>query len=115
MSRLLSYNFRLKNDSVSEIKLSDLFEKNSDYLKILSDLIVSELENQWGWNDPEDPVEQSFVEHLAERLDDTFIITPRGLKFFFKHTSSMPAIPITIPYKGMKKIIPPDSPLPYRD
>lgn len=116
MSSVLSYNFRLNNDSVSEIKLSDLFEKNSDYLKILSDLIASELENQWGWNDPEDPVEQSFVEHLAGRLDDTiFIITPRGLKFFFKEMSSMPAKPITVPYKGMEKIIPPDSPLPYRD
>ena len=130
-SRLLSYNFRLKNDSVSEIILSDLFEKNSDYLKILYDLCVSECENRRGESfdredhtvqsffeqfNREDPGFQFFLELIAEDLDDTFIITYRGLKFFFHVGRPLNiVIPITIPYKDMKKIIPPDSPLPYRD
>jgi hypothetical protein len=107
-----------KNDSVSEIKLSDLFEKNSDYLKILYDLCVSEFENKWGetFGLEEGPNVRWWHNSIERNLDDTFIITYRGLKFFFQESRTIDSVfLVTIPYKDMKKIIPPDIPLPYRD
>lgn len=106
----LPYNFRLNNDSVLEIKLSDLFERNSDYLKTLSDLCILELEKQDIFMVGEDPGQKKDLEKDL----DTYLITHKGLKFFFYSYIPNQYDSATISYEAMEKIIAPDGPLPYR-
>lgn len=107
-----SFNYNLKTGS--EIKLSDLFSEGSDYLTVISDYCIKDLENQKtesgdsgeGWiEEGAGPKEENF---------SCFNLTDRGLLITFNEYQVAPYAEgykeVTIPFEDLKDIINPDGP-----
>lgn len=74
----MSSNYSVNKDDSTLLKLSDLFKKESNYVKVLSDLIIKDLKKQKaGW------VANGEIASLKEDEIGPFALTPRGIQFAF--------------------------------
>ncbi len=104
------FNYDLKQNK--EITLSDIFKKDSNYLKILSDKSIINLKktlgNDFTFEEGVSPNESNFV---------NFVITKNGLEFLFDpyQVAAYAAGPqsVIFNYNDLKDIINPTGPLGY--
>jgi hypothetical protein len=108
-TRYRSLNVQVTASTLREIKLSDVFKVKSDYLKILSDLCVDELEKQGAG--------LKTNAHAKSPCDkpECFTITPQGLRFPFAPYPAASGVEgshfVLVPYAALKGVINPKGPL----
>lgn len=100
----MSSNYSIGKDDSTLLKLSDLFKKESNYVKILSDLIIKDLKKQKaGW------VVNGEITSLKEDEIGPFALTPRGIKFAFAPYAVGPysdgAFFVIVSYQDLKEVI----------
>ncbi len=102
-------NLFLAPDKIKGLTLDDLFIKNSNYLRLLSDICITNLKSQGATF-----VIDEEVKDVSEQLD-AFSITPKELVFTFSPylvgSYAEGTYTVAIPYKDIKKIINPNGPL----
>src|SRR5262249_30472423 len=93
------------------LKLADLFQPNSNYLKVISDYCIKEIKKL-------DVSDDEWIRNGAgPKLEnyDSWNVTPEGLQITFDayQVASYAAGPqeVTVPYSLLKPIINPDGPL----
>jgi len=106
----VSSNYWIKDEDSKLLKLSELFKKKSDYVKLLSDYIIKDLKKQnAAW------VVNGEIKSLKEDEIGPFALSPRGVQFAFAPYAVGPysegAFFVTIDYSHLKSIINPDGPL----
>jgi hypothetical protein len=106
----VSSNYSVMGDDSTLLKLSDLFKKDSDYVKVLSEYCIKDLGKQGaGW------VVNGEIKSLKEDEIGPFALSPRGVQFAFAPYAVGPysegAFFVTIDYGHLKSIINPDGPL----
>jgi hypothetical protein len=105
-----SSNYRIKDEDSNLLKLSDLFKKDSGYVKVLSDLIIADLMKQEaGW------VVNGDIKSLKEDEIGPFALSPRGIQFAFAPYAVGPysdgAFFVTIAFDDINNIIDQKGPL----
>lgn len=105
--RFFSKNYDKRTKNYKKIVLADLFKSNSDYTKIISDIILDDLNKQ----------NASLIvsKNITDLRDDlrneylTYLILPKGLRFDFAPstvgTASEGSFFVFIPYEKIKDII----------
>lgn len=106
----VSSNYSIQDEESKLLKLSDLFKKDSKYVKTLSDLIIADLKKQKaGW------VANGEITSLKEDEIGPFALSPRGIQFAFAPYAVGPysdgSFFVTIRYNQLKDIIDPSGPL----
>lgn len=106
----VSSNYSIKDEDSKLLKLSDLFKKETNYVKVISDLIIKDLKKQKaGW------VVDGEITSLKEDEIGPFALSPRGIQFAFAPYAVGPysdgAFFVTISYNQLKEIIDPQGPL----
>jgi len=106
----VSSNYRIKDEDSNLLKLSDLFKKDSGYVKVLSDLIIADLMKQEaGW------VVNGDIKSLKEDEIGPFALSPRGIQFAFAPYAVGPysdgAFFVTIAFDDINNIIDQKGPL----
>ena len=99
-----SSNYLIKEDGSKLLKLSDLFKKDSDYVKVLSDLLIAELTVQKaGW------VVNGEIKSFKKDEIGPFALSPKGIQFAFAPYAVGPYVEgaffVTIPFKSIDHII----------
>ena len=106
----VSSNYQVKGEDSKQLKLSDLFNKDSDYIKVLSEFCIKDLRKQGaGW------VVNDEIKSLKEDEIGPFALSPRGIQFAFAPYAvgsyAEGAYFVTIDYGHLKNAINPDGPL----
>ncbi|MGB2691130.1 MAG: DUF3298 and DUF4163 domain-containing protein [Thermodesulfobacteriota bacterium] len=106
----VSSNYWINNEDSKLLKMADLFKKETNYVKVISDLIVKDLKKQKaGW------VVDGEITSLKEDEIGPFALSPRGIQFAFAPYAVGPysdgAFFITIAYEDLKDIIDAEGPL----
>ena len=106
----VSSNYLIFEGDSKLLELSDLFKKDSDYLKVLSDYIIKDLQKQGaGW------VVNGELKSLKEDEIGPFAISPRGIRFAFAPYAvgsyAEGSYFVTIDYDSLKSVINADGPL----
>ena len=106
----MSSNYLMAEEDSTLLNLQDLFKKSSDYIKVLSDLIIKDLKKQKaGW------VINGEITSLKDDEIGPFALSPRGIQFAFAPYAVGPysdgAFFVTIDYGQLKEIIDPKGPL----
>ncbi len=106
----VSSNYSIKDGDSKLLKLSDLFKEKTDYVSVISDLIIEDLKKQKaGW------VVNGEIKSLKEDEIGPFVLSPRGIQFAFAPYAVGPysdgAFFVTIDYGQLKDIINPKGPL----
>lgn len=106
----VSSNYLITGGESRLLKLSDLFKKDSGYVKILSDLIIKDLKKQKaGW------VVNGEIKSLKEDEIGPFALSTRGIQFAFAPYAVGPysdgAFFVTVGYENLKNIIEPHGPI----
>ncbi len=106
----VSSNYSINEKDSKLLELSDLFKKDSNYVKVLSDFIIKDLKKQKaGW------VVNGEIKSLKEDEIGPFALSPRGIQFAFAPYAVGPysdgAFFVTISYYKLKNIIKTDGPL----
>ncbi|GJM16043.1 MAG: hypothetical protein DHS20C13_13700 [Thermodesulfobacteriota bacterium] len=102
----VSSNYSIKDGDSKLLKLSDLFKEKTDYVSVISDLIIKDLKKQKaGW------VVNGEITSLKEDEIGPFALSPRGIQFAFAPYAVGPysdgAFFVTINYVQLKGIINP--------
>jgi len=107
-----SLNYNLKTGS--EIKLSDLFSEDSDYLTVISEYCIKDLKKQ---KTEAGDSGEGFIEDGAGPKEENFYcfnLTDQGLLITFNEYQVGPYAEgykeVTIPYEDLKDVINPDGP-----
>ena len=105
----VSFSAFLTPQSVSEVTLSNVFKPKSNYLKFLSDYCIADLKKQGAGL-----IVNNYIKDLTKGLN-VFSFTAGGLKFYFAPyevgSYAEGSYYVTVPYKELKNILAPDSPL----
>jgi len=106
----MSSNYSIKDGDSKLLKLSDLFKEKTDYVSVISDLIIKDLKKQKAaW------VANGEIKSLKEDEIGPFVLSPRGIQFAFAPYAVGPysdgAFFVTIDYSQLKGIINPKGPL----
>jgi len=106
----VSSNYRIKDGESKLLKLSELFKKDSDYVKALSEYCIKDLGKQGAsW------VVNGEIKSLKEDEIGPFALSPRGIQFAFAPYAVGPysqgAYFVTIDYSHLKNVINPQGPL----
>lgn len=106
----VSSNYLVNKEDSKLLKLADLFKKDSDYVKVLSDLIIADLMNQKaGW------VVSGEIKSLKEDEIGPFALSPRGITFAFAPYAVAPYVEgeffVTISFEDLHNIIDQKGPL----
>lgn len=102
----ISSNYSIKEGKAELLKLSQLFNSGSDYLKALSKYCINDLlVKKAGW------VENGEITSFKEDELGVFAISPEGLKFAFAPYAVGPYVQgsffVTVPFEEIKGIIDP--------
>jgi len=92
------------------LKLSNLFKKGSDYMKVLSEYCINELRKKGaGW------IVNGEIKTFNEDALSVFALSPRGIQFAFAPYAvgsyAEGTYFVTMDYNNLKSIINPDGPL----
>lgn len=103
-------NYAIDAKDSKLLKLSDLFKKDSNYVKVLSDRIIEDLKKQKaGW------VINGEITSLKEEEIGPFALTPEGIRFAFAPYAvgsyAEGAYFVAISYESLQSIIDPTGPL----
>lgn len=106
----ISSNYSIKEGKADLLKLSQLFNSGSDYLKVLSKYCINDLLlKKAGW------IENGEITSFKEDELGVFAITPEGLKFAFAPYAVGPyaqgSFFVTVPFEEIKGIIDQDGAL----
>ncbi len=106
----VSSNYLVNETDSKLLKLSDLFKKDSDYVKVLSDLIIADLIKQKaGW------IANGEIKSLKQDEIGPFALSPRGIQFAFAPYAVGPysdgAFFVTISFDDLHNIIDQEGPL----
>ena len=106
----VSSNYAINEKDSTLLKLSDLFKNDSDYIKVISDLIIKDLKKQKaGW------VVNGEIKSLKEDEIGPFALTPVGIRFAFAPYAVGPyaegAYFVSISYETLYSVINSDGPL----
>lgn len=106
----VSSNYSIDEKDSKLIELSDLFKKDSHYVKVLSELIIKDLQKQKaGW------VVNGEIKSLKEDEIGPFALSPRGIQFAFAPYAVGPysdgAFFVTIGYENLKSILKSNGPI----
>ncbi len=106
----VSSNYAVNYEESTLLKLADLFKKDSDYVKVLSDLIIKDLKRQKaGW------VVAGDIKSLKEDEIGPFALSPAGIRFAFAPYAvgsyAEGAYFVTVSYESIKSVIDPQGPL----
>jgi hypothetical protein len=108
---LAGYNYWLDDQGALRLKLRDLFRPASEFMAVLSDIILEALaqqEAQW-------VIDGSLNSFTERDLNDLFIITPQGLTFFFEPYLVGPYVQgsftVLVPFALLQGVIRQDGPL----
>lgn len=98
-------NFDLKNGK--ELKLADLFRPNSNYLKIISDYCIKQLQKDLSDGDFDDQIQSGAG--AEEKNYDSWSITRKGITVTFDSYQVAPYVAgpqeVTVPYEILKGIL----------
>lgn len=101
-----SLNISLTDGRASKIDLESLFKENSNYLQIISKLCIDDLKRQNA---------ELYKHELSERDLAVFNLSSDSIKFSFAPyivgSYAAGSYFVTIPYKGIDKILDPNGPL----
>jgi hypothetical protein len=111
-----TYNYKISNGS--QISLSDIFKKDSGYLKIISDYCIGDLKKQLIAGE-ENMSDESWIQTGAapneENYKDNAIFSKDGMTVVFQQyqvaAGAVGILKVSIPYEKLKDIIDPDGPL----
>lgn len=106
----VSSNYWISDGESKLLKLSELFKKDSDYLKVLSDYCINDLRKRGaGW------VVSGDIKSFKEDEIGPFALSPRGIQFAFAPYAvgsyAEGAYFVTIDYGHLQKVINPEGPL----
>ena len=106
----VSSNYAINEKDSTLLKLSDLFNKDSEYVKVLSDYIIKDLKKQKaGW------VVNGEIKSLKEDEIGPFAISPAGIRFAFAPYAvgsyAEGAYFVSLSYESLQSIIDPTGPL----
>jgi hypothetical protein len=106
----VSSNYTINDGDSKLLKLSDLFKKETNYVTVISELIIKDLHKQKAvW------VVNGEITSLKEDEIGPFALSPRGIQFAFAPYAVGPysdgAFFVTIAYEDLKDIINPEAPL----
>ena len=109
-TNFMSSNYAIKEGRASLLKLSDLFEPGSDYIKAISKYCMDELlVKRAGW------VVNGELTSLSEKDLSVFALSPEGIKFAFAPyaVGSYAEGPyfVTVPFNELRSMIDPGGPL----
>jgi len=106
----VSSNYWIKGGEPKLLKLSNLFKKGSDYMKVLSEYCINELRKKGaGW------IVNGEIKTFNEDALSVFALSPRGIQFAFAPYAvgsyAEGTYFVTMDYNNLKSIINPDGPL----
>ncbi|MEM7007750.1 MAG: DUF3298 and DUF4163 domain-containing protein [Thermodesulfobacteriota bacterium] len=106
----VSSNYLIGDDDSKLLKLEDLFKTDSDYVKVLSSLIIKDLKKQKA-----DWVLSGSVTSLKEDEIGPFAVNPAGIRFAFAPYAMGPysqgAFFVTVNYEDLGDLIDPQGPI----
>ncbi len=106
----VSSNYAINDKDSKLLKLSDLFKKDSGYVKLLSEYIIKDLKKQKaGW------VINGEIKSLKEEEIGPFALTPTGIRFAFAPYAvgsyAEGAYFVSLSYESLQSVIDPAGPL----